>query len=67
NRGIFLTTSEDEELLSDLRQLEKRGAKIYSCGLCLSHYERLEALQIGAVSNMYELCDLMCRYRVLRP
>lgn len=67
NRGVFLTAGEEEDLLSDLRQLEERGSRLLSCGLCLEHYKLKEKLKIGSISNMYEIVSLMSRFRTVRP
>lgn len=56
NRGVFMTT-ENEKTIEDLKNLEKRGVRIYSCGLCLEHYGKKEALQVGEITNMYKIVE----------
>ncbi len=67
NSGVFLTT-EGSDLLEDLRGLAHEGIEILSCGTCLDYYKLKEKLEIGTVSNMFEIVALMADAdRVLRP
>jgi len=51
--GIFLTTEKSyvEEIL---REYEKAGVEILSCGTCLDYYNRKDKLIIGSETNMKE-------------
>ena len=51
NEGIFLTTNEGD-ILNDLKYLESQGVDIVSCGTCLDFFNRKELLQVGTVKNM---------------
>ena len=67
NSGILLTTGEGPALDS-LRALERKGARIMSCGTCLEYYGRSETLQIGEVGNMGQSVQTMATAdRVIRP
>ena len=67
NRGAFLTT-EDPDTIKDLRSLEEAGATIMTCGTCLDYYGLKEKLQVGIVSNMYDIAQaLMDASSVIRP
>ena len=67
NSGVFLTT-EGSGALDDLRELERRGAKILSCGTCLNHFGLFDRLQVGAVTNMYEIALHLTEARkVIQP
>ncbi len=46
NKGIFLTTL-DEEILPLLKELEKRGVEIFTCGTCLKYYQLEDKLKVG--------------------
>ena len=46
NEGIFLTTNEGD-ILNDLKYLESQGVDIVSCGTCLDFFNRKELLQVG--------------------
>lgn len=58
NKGVLLTT-EGSELLEDLKFLEEQGVEIMSCGTCLDYYEIKDKLEVGFVSNMYDIYETM--------
>lgn len=66
NMGVTLP-SINEKVIGDLRALEERGTQVLSCGLCLGQYDLKEKLQVGEVTNMYRICELMIQYKVVKP
>lgn len=67
NSGIDLTT-EGSAVIEALKKLESLGVDIASCGLCLDFYQKKEQLQVGRVTNMYEMVDVQCHAaRVVSP
>ena len=67
NRGAFLT-SEDSPVLADLKNLEKAGVKIMTCGLCADYYKIKETLGVGVISNMYEIVETqMESQKIIKP
>ena len=67
NRGAFLTT-EDPDTVRDLQKLEKEGTVIMTCGTCLDYYGLKEKLQVGIISNMYDIVEaLMNASSVIKP
>ena len=67
NGGARLTT-EGSQALEDLRNLEAQGVKIRTCGTCLDFYRLKEKLQVGEVTNMYEIAEtLAAAGKVIRP
>ena len=67
NGGARLTT-EGSQSLEDLRNLEAQGVKIRTCGTCLDFYQLKEKLQVGEVTNMYEIAEtLAAAGKVIRP
>ncbi|MCF6266490.1 MAG: sulfurtransferase-like selenium metabolism protein YedF [Desulfuromusa sp.] len=67
NSGIDLTTK-GSAVLDALKTLESRGVDIASCGLCLDFYQKKEQLQVGRVTNMYEMVEVQCQAtRVVTP
>jgi selenium metabolism protein YedF len=54
NSGVKLV-AKGSEMLDDLRALEKEGVELLACGTCLGHYGLKEAVEIGRISNMYEI------------
>lgn len=67
NSGAKLTCKGSESL-EDFRNLAARGVEILTCGTCLNFYGITEKLQVGGVTNMYDIVERMSRAdRVIRP
>ena len=67
NRGAFLTT-ENPDTIKDLKSLEEAGTTIMTCGTCLDYYGLKEKLQVGIISNMYDICEAqMNATEIIRP
>jgi len=67
NEGIFLTTNEGD-ILNDLKYLESQGVDIVSCGTCLDFFKRKELLQVGTVTNMYDIVERMEKAeKIIKP
>ena len=69
---IFALTKQDqlpkEMILNDLKYLESQGVDIVSCGTCLDFFNRKELLQVGAVTNMYDIVERMEKAeKVIKP
>lgn len=58
NKGVLLTT-EGSEVLEDIKFLEEEGVEIMSCGTCLDYYKIKDKLQVGFISNMYDIYETM--------
>jgi selenium metabolism protein YedF len=67
NGGVFLTT-EGSDLVDDLRELERLGVEVISCGTCLDYYKLVDKLRVGRSSNMYEIASALAGAdRVVKP
>ena len=67
NSGVFLTCQGSEHLEA-IAALEKSGVNIMSCGTCLDFFNMKEKLAIGAVSNMFEIIEILSSAdRVVSP
>ena len=67
NTGAFLTTR-DADTVKDLKTLEAAGTTVMTCGTCLDFYGLKEELQVGVVSNMYDIVEAqMNAALILRP
>ncbi len=67
NGGVFLTT-EGSDLLDDLRELERLGVEVVSCGTCLDYYGLVDKLRVGRSTNMYEIASALAGAdRVVKP
>lgn len=58
NGGATLSC-EGSDSLEDLKSLEAQGVEIFTCGTCLNYYNLSEKLQVGNVTNMYDICEAM--------
>jgi selenium metabolism protein YedF len=56
NDGVHLTV-EGSEVLDALKLLENDGVEIFSCGTCLEYYKLKDKLQVGLISNMYDIVN----------
>ena len=58
NSGVKLST-ENYDTVENLKILEEAGVEILSCGTCLDYYGLKESLNLGSVTNMYTIVDIM--------
>ncbi|GBF33768.1 hypothetical protein DCCM_2878 [Desulfocucumis palustris] len=58
NSGVYLTC-EGSVVLEKLLMMGSRGVKILSCGTCLEYYKLKEKLQVGIISNMYDINNIL--------
>jgi len=68
NRGVLLTTDTKNysEVIEILKELELRGIKIYSCGLCMEHLGiDAKTLQVGEIGNAYDTMDMLLNSEVV--
>jgi len=54
NGGVKLTTK-GSPVLMDLKKLLQSNVEIASCGACLNYYGLTESLEVGEITNMYEI------------
>ena len=58
NGGVKLST-ENEATVENLKILAESGVEILSCGTCLDYYGLKEKLQVGSITNMYTIVEIM--------
>lgn len=58
NAGVKVPT-ENEQVVEHLKALQQMGAEILVCGTCLNFYGLADKLQVGAISNMYDIAGAM--------
>lgn len=58
NSGVKLS-AKNQATIENLKILEEYGTEILSCGTCLDYYDLKENLQVGSVTNMYSIVDIM--------
>ncbi len=67
NSGVRLAIK-GSEVLETLRSLSEKGIEILSCGTCLDFYRLKEKLEVGKISNMYDIAQsLLEADRLIRP
>lgn len=64
NSGVKLP-SENKEVINSLKELEKNGVEVLTCGTCLDYYNLKDKLKVGKISNMYEIVDSLNNGEVL--
>lgn len=58
NKGVTLV-SVDSLVIDHLRDLEKMGVELLLCATCVNYYELEEKINIGILSNMYVIAEVM--------
>jgi selenium metabolism protein YedF len=57
NSGVKLATV-NEATVENLKILEDYGVNIMSCGTCLDYYDLKGKLQVGSITNMYNIVEI---------
>ncbi len=58
NSGVKLVTAQSGAL-DALRRLQEKGVEILACGTCLDFFKLKSEIQIGQISNMYDIMSAM--------
>ena len=67
NSGVKLATT-GSVVLDALKEFEKQGTQLLVCGTCLRFYGLEDALEVGRVSNMYEILEALTKVtKVIHP
>ena len=67
NSGVKLTTT-GSELVDEIKELEEAGTVVLSCGTCLDFYGIKDSLEVGAVSNMFDIVSILASVdKTIRP
>ncbi|MBC3888157.1 sulfurtransferase-like selenium metabolism protein YedF [Acetobacterium paludosum] len=56
NAGVKLPTTNDQ-VIEHLKVLAEKGCEILVCGACLDFYQLTDQLQVGTISNMYDITE----------
>ncbi|MEG1003726.1 MAG: sulfurtransferase-like selenium metabolism protein YedF, partial [Clostridium sp.] len=65
NSGVKLVT-EGTDVIESIKELERKGTKVISCGACLDFYNLKENLLTGEIGNMYAIVEIMNSKRVIK-
>ncbi len=60
NAGVKLSIA-GSPALEEIKELENSGVEILVCGTCLDYYQLKEQHQVGQVSNMYDIAELLMK------
>jgi len=67
NAGINLSTK-GSTVIDTLKEFEKRGTKIATCGTCLEYHHKKEELLIGEIGSMAQSVSVMLQAdKIIRP
>ena len=58
NSGVKLVAA-TSGALDALKQLQAQGVEILACGTCLDYFKLKSAIQVGQISNMYDIMHAM--------
>ena len=58
NDGAALTC-DGSELVDDVRELERRGCEVLTCGTCLDFHGLRDKLAVGGVTNLYAISEFV--------
>ena len=56
NSGVKLAV-EGSEVVGHIKDMENKGVEVLCCGTCLNFYGIKEKLQVGVISNMYDIIE----------
>lgn len=56
NDGVKLPARNDQ-VIEHLKVLAERGCEILVCGTCLDFYQLTDQLEVGTISNMYDITE----------
>ena len=59
NGGVKLPAGDAADVIDSIRALEQKGAAVLVCGTCLNFFGIADKLQVGTVSNMYDIVSKM--------
>ncbi len=65
NQGVVLTCQKSN-ILEILQNMEQKGTKILSCGACLDFYKLTAKLNVGKITNMYEVTEILENCKVIK-
>ena len=55
--GVKLVT-EGSPVIETLKEIENKGVKLIVCKTCLNYYNLLEAIKVGMIGTMMDICEI---------
>ncbi|HBT96012.1 MAG TPA: sulfurtransferase-like selenium metabolism protein YedF, partial [Coriobacteriia bacterium] len=62
NAGVKLTASFDTQVIEHFKALDALGVEILICGACADWYDLKDQIEVGEISNMYEILERMATH-----
>ncbi len=59
NKSVLINTDENHKAHQTMKELEKIGVEIISCGSCLEFFKKSKELKIGSIGNAYEILNTL--------
>jgi selenide, water dikinase len=59
NTAVFLTTSDDKEIVDAIGTIEERGCSIISCSTCLNFFNIEDRLKVGSTGAAKDVTDAL--------
>ncbi len=59
NSGVKLVAGEEPQVVENVKTLVEKGTEVLVCGTCLDFYGVKDNLEVGTVSNMYDILGRM--------
>jgi selenium metabolism protein YedF len=67
NKGVTLAVK-NSPVIEHIKDLEKMGVEIHLCATCVNYYKLEKYVEVGTLSNMYSIAELMAAAgNVIRP
>ncbi|EKI5317578.1 sulfurtransferase-like selenium metabolism protein YedF [Campylobacter coli] len=60
NESVLINVDENHKAHLAMKELEKLGVEIISCGACLEFFGKSKELKIGSIGNAYEILNELC-------
>jgi selenium metabolism protein YedF len=60
NTGVLLTVK-GGDVVDDLKKLAGAGTDILICGTCANYFDISKDIDVGVISNMYDIANIMCQ------
>ncbi len=64
NSGVKLAC-DGSDVVEALQKIESKGVEILACGTCLNYFKLTEKIQVGQVSNAYDILNTLLTGHVL--
>ncbi len=64
NGGVLSCVS-GADTVENIKKLDEQGVRIVCCGTCLDFFEMKDQLEVGEISNMYSIVEILTSHNVI--